>query len=131
MRDEALNTTPPRKKQSGSETRKMQPRINFRVDQALHDKIDMDAAAQGLTVGSYMRSLAADHCSMRPVRRLLPNEILLAQLKSEAGRVDGNLAQLLRLANRGEIVLTEELADAAKAVRDFYLAARTLLSGSS
>ncbi len=54
---------------------------------------------------------------------------LLAQLKGSAGRVDGNIAQLLKLANRGEIVCPDELADAAKAVRDFYAAALELLKG--
>jgi hypothetical protein len=89
----------------------------------------MHAAAHGLTVGSYMRWLAEDHPKTRAVRRPLADEKLLAQLKGEAGRVDGNLAQLLRLANRGELAGLEELAEAAKAVRDFYKTARELLTG--
>src|SRR5262249_20894479 len=92
-------------------------------DEDLRHKIEDDAAAQGLTVGSYIRWLAADHCGTRAVRRPLADVVLLAQLKGEAGRVDGNLAQLLKLANRGEIIFIDELADAAKAVREFYIAA--------
>jgi len=114
---------------SDSGKRPAYPRINFRVDQDLRERIEMHAAAHGLTVGSYMRWLAADHPRTRAVRRPLADEKLLAQLKAEAGRVDGNLAQFLRLANRGEIVYTDELADAAKAVRDFYVAALDLLRG--
>jgi hypothetical protein len=46
---------------------------------------------------------------------------LLRQLKAEAGRVDGNLAQFLKLANRGEAVPMDAITDAANAVRDFYV----------
>jgi hypothetical protein len=121
----------PEAKRSDSGKRKVYPRINFRVDQDLLDKIDMDAAAHGLKIGPYMRSLAADRCRTRAVRRPLADVVLLAKLKGEAGRVDGNLAQLLKLANRGEIVYTDELADAAKAVRDFYVTAlETLRRGA-
>jgi hypothetical protein len=121
----------PGTKQGESGKRKVYPRINFRVDQDLRDKIDMDAAAQGLKVGSYMRWLADERSRTRAVRRPLADVVLLAKLKGEAGRVDGNLAQLLKLANRGEIVYTDELADAAKAVRDFYVAAlETLKRGA-
>jgi hypothetical protein len=47
--------------------------------------------------------------------------VLLRQLKAEAGRVDGNLAQFLKLANRGEAVPVGAIADAANAVRDFFV----------
>jgi hypothetical protein len=116
-------------KQSSAGTRKAYPRINFRVDHAEREKIERDASAHGLTVGSYLRWLAVDHPRTRFVRRPLADVVLLAQLKGEAGRVDGNLAQLLKLANRGEIVYTDEIADAASAVRDFYAAALDLLKG--
>lgn len=109
--------------------RKSYPRLNFRVDSALRAKILKDAATQGLTVGSYLRWLADERPKTRMIRRLLPEERLLAQLKGEAGRVDGNLAQLLKLANRGEVVYADELEDAAKAVRDFYIAALEMLKG--
>jgi hypothetical protein len=119
-----------RAKSSGSETRRMQPRIIFRADAELRDKIRMDAAAQGLTVGSYMRWLAGDPRRTRSLRRALPDEKLLMQIKGEVGRVGGNIHQLLRLANRGEIVFTEELADAAKAAREFLEYALELLKRS-
>jgi len=120
----------PRAKQDGTENRKLYPRVYSRVSVAERDRIKMDADAHGLTVGSYLRWLAIDRPQTRAVRRPLADEKLLAQLKGAAGRVDGNIAQLLKLANRGEIVDVEELADAAKAVRDFYRAALELLKGS-
>jgi len=124
-----MNGRPQTKRSSDSAPRRVYPRINFRVDEELRVKIEMDAAAQGLTVGSYLRWLAHESPRTRTIRRPLPNEVLLAQLKGEAGRVDGNIAQLLKLANRGEIIFPDELADAAKAVRQFYAAALELLRG--
>src|SRR5471030_883053 len=107
----------PKSERSGSEKRQKQRRIIFRVDEPLAAKIEQDAAAQGLSVGSYMRLLSDDSpARIRPTRRALPSELLLTQLKAEAGRVDGNLAQFLKLANRGEFVPVEEIADAARAV---------------
>jgi Mobilization protein NikA len=124
-----MNGRPQSKRSSEDEPRKVYPRINFRVDRELRAKIELDAAAQGLTVGSYLRWLAHDSPRTRAVRRPLPDEKLLAQLKGGAGRVDGNIAQLLKLANRGEIIAPDELADAAKAVREFYAAALEMLRG--
>jgi hypothetical protein len=131
MSDEPKASKPPRKKRSGSENRRMWPRITFRVDPELDAKIDMDAAAQGFTVGSYLRWLATDHSRIRPTRRALPAEKLLSQLRAEAGHVDGNLAQLLRKANRGEILDIPELATASQAVRDCWKKITDLLYGGS
>jgi len=124
-----MNGRPETKRSSGSENRRRYPRVYSRVTVAERDKIMMDAEAHGFTVGSYLRWLALDRPQTRPVRRPLADVALLAQLKGEAGRVDGNIAQLLKLANRGEIINPDELADAAKAVRDFYAAALELLKG--
>ena len=124
-----MNGRPQNKRRAEGESPKVYPRINFRVDQELRAKIEIDAAAQGLTVGSYLRWLAHDSPRTRTIRRPLPDERLLAQLKGGAGRVDGNIAQLVKRANYGEAVDMDELRDAAKAVRDFYRAALELLKG--
>ena len=108
---------------SGSETRQRSPRVYSRVNEAERAKIEMDAAAHGLSVGGYLRWLAIDRPQTRAVRRPAADIVMLAKLKGEAGRTGGNLAQLLKLANRGEMVSVDEVADAAKAVRDFYIAA--------
>jgi hypothetical protein len=114
-------TKPKAKKRSGSEKRERSPRIYARVSDAELAEIETDAAAQGLSVGGYLRWLALDHPQTRPTRRPFPAEVLLRQLKAEAGRVDGNLAQFLKLANRGEAVPVGAIADAANAVRDFFV----------
>ena len=123
---------PPRKKRrSGSAKRERGVVNTFRSTRDERAKADGDAAALGLTFGSYVRWLLFEHPQTRPTRRPLPSEILLTQMKGEAGRVDGNLAQFLKLANRGDLVLPDELADAMKAVAEFYRKATAALFGGS
>jgi hypothetical protein len=112
---------------SGTEVRKRQPRVYSRVTQDELAKIESDASAHGMSVGGYLRWLALDSPQTRAVRRPLADVALLAQIKGQVGRLGGNIHQLLRLANRGEIPWTEELADAGKEVSDFLSTARDLL----
>jgi hypothetical protein len=112
---------------SGTENRRRQPRVYSRVTQDERAKIESDAAALGMSVGTYLRWLAIDRPQTRPVRRPLADVQLLAQIKGQVGRLGGNIHQLLRLANRGEIPWTEEVAIAAKEVSDFLATARDLL----
>jgi len=112
---------------SGSEKRQRHPRVYSRVTVAERDKIETDAAAHGMSVGGYLRWLALERPQTRAVRRPLADVRLLAQIKGQVGRLGGNIHQLLRLANRGEIPWSEELAVAAKEVGDFLAAARDML----
>ena len=111
----------------GSEKRQRQPRVYSRVSEAERDRIERDATARGMSVGGYLRWLALDDPQTRIVRRPLADVRLLAQIKGQVGRLGGNIHQLLRLANRGEIPWNEEIAVAAKEVSDFLAAARDLL----
>lgn len=115
---------------SGSEKRKRQPRIYSRVNDAERDQIENDAKAIGMSVGGYLRWLALERPQTRAVRRPLADVRLLAQIKGQLGRLGGNIHQLLRAANRGDIPWTEELAVAAKEVGDFLATARELLRRS-
>ena len=120
-----------KKTRSGSEQRERGIVNTFRSTAAERQQAEIDAAALGLSFGSYVRWLLFEHPQTRPTRRAFADEVLLLQLKSEAGRVDGNIAQFLRMANRGEAVPVEEIAAAARAVRDFYLYALEALKGAS
>jgi hypothetical protein len=93
-------------------------------------RIEQDAAAYGLSVGGYIRWLALDRPETRAVRRPLADVQLLQQIKGQVGRLGGNIHQLLRLANRGEIPWPEDVAIAAKEVSDFLKVARDLLARS-
>jgi len=112
---------------SGSETRRRHPRVYSRVSEAERARIESDAAALGMSVGGYLRWLAIDRPETRIMRRPLADVRLLAQIKGQVGRIGGNIHQLLRLANRGEIPWNEEIAVAAKEVSDFLAVARDLL----
>lgn len=112
---------------SGSEKRQRHPRVYSRVTAAERDRIERDAAAHGMSVGGYLRWLALDRPQTRAVRRPLADVRLLAEIKGQVGRLGGNIHQLLRLANRGELPWSEDLAVAAKEVGDFLAAARDLL----
>ena len=116
-------------KRSGSNNRKRHPRVYSRVSDAERAQIEMDAASLGLSVSAYLRWLAIDRPQTRAVRRPLADVTLLAQLKGQCGRVGGNIHQLLKLANRGEIPWADELTAAAKEVRDFLAAANAALKG--
>lgn len=112
---------------SGSREKKNYPRVYSRVTDAERRKIESDAADLGMSVGGYLRWLAIVNPETRAVRRPLADVQLLAQIKGQVGRLGGNIHQLLRLANRGEIPWTEEMAVAAKEVSDFLKVAQDLL----
>ena len=122
---------PPKKsKRSGSEKRKRQPRIIFRVSEEERAEMKASAAAAGLSVGSFIRSrtVAAPHT--RVVRSLAPTVAEFRQYKGEIGKIGGNLAQFLRLANRGEIVPPDDLAPAVDEVRALIAALAATLEGA-
>ena len=119
-----------KKKRSGSDNRKRHPRVYSRVSDAEHAQIDIDAAALGLSISGYIRWLAVDRPQTRAVRRPLADVALLKQLKGQCGRIGGNLHQLLKLANRGEIPWADELDAAAREVREFLAAANAALKGA-
>jgi hypothetical protein len=115
------------KKSSGSEKRKRGPRVYSRVTEEELSRIESDASAHGLSVGGYLRWLAIDKPQTRAVRKPLADVQLLAQIKGQVGRIGGNVHQLLKLANRGDIPWTEEIAHAAKEVSDFLALAAEIL----
>jgi hypothetical protein len=112
---------------SGTERRKRQPRIYSRVSEAELNQIESAAAAHGMSVGGYLRWLAIDRPETRTVRRPLADVRLLTQLKGQVGRIGGNIHQLIRLANRGEIPGAADLHAAAQEVTEFLATARDLL----
>jgi hypothetical protein len=105
---------PPRKKRSGSEKRERDVIIRLRAKKEERAEMKANAEAVGLSLSSFLRSLAVASPLTRPVRRPLPNMKLLAQAMGRLGIYASNAHQLLRLANRGELVYTDELAEASK-----------------
>jgi hypothetical protein len=112
---------------NGDTKRVRYPRVYSRVSEDEREKIERDAAAHGMSVGGYLRWLAIENPQTRIVRRPLADVRILAQIKGQVGRLGGNIHQLLRLANRGEIPWSEDIAIAAKEVGEFLAVARDLL----
>ena len=119
----------PKKKRSGSETRRRQTVIRVRCYAEESAKIDANAAAAGFPVSGFLRILGTGERRQYERRRPLPAEVELARLRAEAGHQGGNLAQLLRLANRGDIPDSDALNDAYRAISEFWKKASERLFG--
>jgi hypothetical protein len=109
---------PKKKKRSGSETRKRTTLIGVRVDAEERAEIQANAAAAGLCDSSYLRVLGTTRQRTHARRRPLPELKPFAQAMGRLGIYASNAHQLLKLANRGEIVLPDELAEASKKLRE-------------
>ena len=119
---------PQRKKRSGSDVRQRDCIIKLRAKPEERAEMRAHASAAGLSLGSFIRSLSLTHPRTRAMRRPSPDTRLMAQLMAQVGRIGGNLAQFLKLANRGEIILDRhELDDAIREARAFIALARKAL----
>jgi hypothetical protein len=113
------------RKRSGSEKRKRQPRVILRVSPQERAEMRANAAAVGLSLSSFIRSLACTRPTTRPVRHRPPPEArLLMSVLGQCGRIGGNIYQLVRGMNLGDIPRSPELDAAGKETRAFLAAAR-------
>lgn len=120
---------PKKKTRSGSEKRKRRAPISVRVDDGERAKIEANAAAVGLYASAFLRILGTGEQRPRERRRPSPDMKLLAHLMGQVGRIGGNLAQLLKLANRGDILPVNELPAAVHEARVFIADAQKALRG--
>lgn len=89
----------------GRETRQRQKVIRARVTQEEFDKITADAQAVDLSVGGYLRFLGMRMLTPGTQKAApLPERQDLARIYAGMGRIGGNLNQLTKLANQGQIV---------------------------
>jgi len=128
---------PRKKNRSGSEKRRRHPRVYSRVTAAERQQIEDAAAAQGLSVSAYLRAIAlGERQQTRSVRRRLPEREALEELKGKAGRIGGNIYQILRRLNVSGIYAPElpdtlrELSKAAQGVTEFIAVASAALKGA-
>ena len=61
--------TPKRKRKSGSENRKRQPRVTFRMTPEERDELEKAATGAGLTVASYVRDVVLSAPKTKQRRR--------------------------------------------------------------
>ena len=120
---------PKKKKRSGSETRQRDCIIKIRARPEERAELKANAAAAGFGLSSFLRILGTGE--QRPYERRLPTPdmALLAQAMAQVGRIGGNLAQFLKLANRGEIVAANDLDAAVAEARAFIADAQKALRG--
>jgi len=116
--NEQLNETSKQEKRSRSQKRQRDCIIKLRAKKDERAEMKANAAAAGLSLSSFLRSLAVARPRTRPVRRPLPDTKLLAQAMGRLGIYASNAHQLLKLANRGEIVYVDELAEASRKLDD-------------
>jgi hypothetical protein len=121
---------PLRKKgRSGSEKRQRERIISVRCKVPEVAIIEANAAAVDLSASAFLRFLGTGKQRPRERRPAPANAELLAQNLAHVGRIGGNLAQLLKLANRGDFVEPPELAAAVTEARAFVATAQKALRG--
>jgi hypothetical protein len=120
---------PQKKRRSGSEKRQRVRPISVRVNDDERAKIEANAAAADLCPSAYLRVAGTGAQRPHERRRPTPDMILLAQAMAQVGRIGGNLAQFLKLANRGEIIAANDLDSAVQEARAFIAEAQKALRG--
>jgi hypothetical protein len=120
----ALYEPPSRKNRSGTEKRRRHSTIGVRVYDDERAKIAANAAAAELCPSSFLRTLGTGDRRSNEHRRLTPEMKVTAQFLAQLGRLGGNVYQLVRGMNLGDLPECDELAEAARELRAFIAAAR-------
>lgn len=108
---------PEKKARSGSEKRRRQPHIDFRVTAKEKAEIEKAAERAGLDVGSFARVQCLAAPKVRAARRPVVEMKALARLLGEMGKIGSNLNQLARMANTEKCVETDGLESTLAKVR--------------
>jgi hypothetical protein len=108
---------PPKKKRRGSEKRQREKLIGIRCKDSEAELIEANAAAVGLCASAFLRMLGTGQPRRQERRRPLPELLPFTQAMGRLGIYASNAYQLLKLANRGEIVSADELRETAENLR--------------
>ena len=103
--------------QKRSESRQKQDRLTVRFTPAEREQLEALADRAGLTLGSYLRSRALETPTMRAIRRPTAAVEVLKGLLGQVGKIGGNLNQLTKGMNRGDIPLVADLQETLAAIR--------------
>ena len=118
-----LQEPPQKKKRSGSEKRQRESIIGVRVFDHERATIEAHAAAVDLCASSFLRVLGTGEQRPRERRRPSPDMREVAKLLGECGRVGGNVHQITKRMNLGEIPRSAEMDAAGKEARALFAAA--------
>lgn len=119
----AVKEPPQKKKRSGSETRQRASIIGVRVYDHERARIEAHAAAVDLCASSFLRVLGTGEQRAHERRRPSPDMREVAKLLGECGRVGGNVHQITKRMNLGEIPRSAEMDAAGKEARALFAAA--------
>jgi uncharacterized protein (DUF1778 family) len=106
------------KRRSGSEKRKRQPRVTFRVTPEERDALEKAAIGAGLTVASYVRGVVLSAPKTKQRRRPSVEVEALARLLGALNKVGSNIFQITRRVNFGETPVAEEFHEALTGYRE-------------
>ena len=102
---------------STSQTRQRSRMVNVSLTPDERARVEADAAALGLSLSGYARSLLMGEVTPGTRRRAPADLKQLNLLAAQLGKVGSNLNQLTRLGNQGQIVAPSELAACLAEVR--------------
>lgn len=109
--------TLPSRKRGGSEKRQREKIISVRCKDSEAALIEANAAAVDLCASAFLRTLGTGRPRSQERRRRLPELLPFTQAMGRLGIYASNAHQLLKLANRGEIVYDHDLHEAAEKLR--------------
>jgi hypothetical protein len=95
-----------------------------RVSPALRDKVIAEAAADGLSLGAFIRARLDGSPGPRAKRNPGPDIVLLAKVLAELGKSGSNLNQIAHHLNMDEVA---ELPELQEAVREQRIAVAMLM----
>jgi len=129
MNNQQQKQPPQKRRRSGSGKRQRGCIIKFRAKPDERAEIRASAKAAGLTVGSFLRSLALAAPRTRAVHIAVPERERTERFLGQVGRYTGNLRQLVKRANFGQTPDARDLAEVTQQAREFLDAARAVWEG--
>jgi hypothetical protein len=129
MSDEQRQPSP-KNKRSGSTKRRRDVLNTFRSTPEERAEMRASAAAAGLKFGSFIRSIACTKPTTRPMPAVSPDRTAVDAFFGRVGRYEGNLYQVVRRMNFGDLPDVRTLAELADEVRAFLDEARAVLKGA-
>jgi hypothetical protein len=119
----------PKKKRSGSEKRRRGVMNTFRSSREERAEMKAKAAAAGLKFGSFMLRLGCSAPTTRATPAVSPDRTAINEFFGRVGRYEGNLYQVVRRMNFGDLPEVHTLADLADEARAFIDEARAAWHG--
>jgi hypothetical protein len=120
-------SSPKRSGRRGTEVRRRQRRVVFRVTEAEYAQVEREASAAGLTVASFARSRTVAHATTRARRRPTVDILAVSRLLCVVNRMGVNLHIVARHLNFGGFPEAGEIRTALMGYEQMVQAIMTAL----